>query len=126
MRKQSLTGFFPPIVAKVLGGTSSAEETNAAVTLLGTTQATAVQLPYDTNTVTGASNTGGLLPKNASANDTCFVANSGGNTIKIYPQTAAGTINGGSAGAAVTLATLKAADFRCIDGADNWYYVVTG
>ncbi len=126
--KRNLLGahLTPLQVTAVVGTNSYENNAAAAVTLLGTTQAGAVQLGYDVNNVTGASNTGGLLPQSADTSDTCFVANSGANTIKIYPATATGTINGGAAGAAVTIATLKAAEFRNTGGGDNWYYVVTG
>lgn len=112
--------------AAVVGTNSYSEASGAATTLLGTTITDAVQLPADVNNVTGASNTGALLPQSASPSDSCFVYNSGANTIKVYPATSAGKINGGSAGVAVTIATLKAAEFVMVGPADNWAYVVTG
>lgn len=116
-----------PGQAQAIVGLDNWSANNGAVTTLaGTTQATAVQMSYCISAVTGASNTGGLLPQNASPGDRMFVANTGANTIKVYPATAAGTINGGSAAASISLATLKAAEFVQVGSGDTWYYVVTG
>ena len=43
----------------------------------------------------------------------------------VFPTTAAGKINNGSAGAAVSVAQNKTAEFVNLDGADNWMAVVS-
>ena len=64
----------------------------------------------------GASNSGIKLPLClAGAEYTVYV--SGANTIKVYPP-ASGTINGGSADAAVSVATKTRTILTCIDGTD--------
>lgn len=77
-----------------------------AVTAAGSTLATATLLNAKFNNVsTVAASTGVALPAGAAPGDVVFVANGGANALSVYPATAAGTINGGSAGAAVSLAT---------------------
>lgn len=120
-KRNLLGGHLPPVTASAIVGTNGYQENGAvAKTLLGTTQATALQLSADVENVTGASNTGGLLPQSADPSDNVFIYNSGVNTVKIYPATATGTINGGSAGAAFSLTTLTGQGFTQIGGADNW------
>ena len=43
----------------------------------------------------------------------------------VFPTTAAGKINNGSAGAAVSVAQNKTAEFINLDGADNWMALVS-
>lgn len=43
----------------------------------------------------------------------------------VFPATAAGKVNNGSAGAAVSVAQNKTADFYNLDGADNWMAVLS-
>lgn len=43
----------------------------------------------------------------------------------VFPSTAAGKINNGSAGAAVSVAQNKTAEFVCLDGSDNWLALVS-
>lgn len=120
-KKNIIGAHMPPTAATAIVGTNGYQENGAAAkTLTGTTQATALQLGADVENVTGASNTGGLLPQSADVSDNLFIYNSGTNTVKIYPATAAGTINGGSAGAAFSLTTLTGQGFTQIGGVDNW------
>jgi len=64
----------------------------------------------------GASNSGIKLPASlAGAEYTVFVT--GANTIKVWPP-ASGTINGGSADAAVSVATKTRTILTCLDGTD--------
>jgi hypothetical protein len=74
----------------------------------GSTLAGATLLPAVNNFIgTAAASTGVILPANANLGDSIFVFNGGASTAAVYPPSAAGTINGGSAGAAVNIATLK-------------------
>jgi hypothetical protein len=43
----------------------------------------------------------------------------------VFPATAAGKLNNGSAGAAVSVAQNKTAEFINLDGADNWMAIVS-
>ena len=103
-------------------------ETSASYTAAGSTLATAT--PVTTrlaNVTTVAASTGVSLPVNAAAGELCFVRNGGANALSVYPATSSGTINGGSAGAAVSLAvtTYKTQNslFLCL-GNDVWIQYV--
>ena len=96
----------------------------SGLTATGSTLATALPLNARTNIVgTVAASTGVALPLGAPVGDIVFVSNGGANALSVYPATAAGVINGGSAGAAVSLATTtyktKNSLFLCL-GNDNW------
>lgn len=121
-QKKNLIGaHLSPAAASMIVGTSGYQDNSAsAKTLTGTTQATALQLACDVENVTGSANTGGLLPQNPDPSDSISVYNSGANTVKIYPATATGTINGGAAGAAYSLTTLTLMSFTNVGGGDNW------
>lgn len=92
---------------------------------LGTTQATAApMLSSIVNVATGTSNQGILLPPGQVIGS---VINATGATIKIYPATPAGTIDGGSAGAAVTLTSAhRGATFYPLPGTDKWASALIG
>lgn len=91
---------------------------------LGTTQATAApMLSAIVNVSTGTSNQGTLLPPGPVA---VFVNNATGATIKIYPATSAGTIDGGSGGAAVTLTSAHRAAYFYPIGQDKWVSALVG
>lgn len=115
----------PRAAAAIVGMNSYTENNGAAITAAGTTITDALQLSADVNNVAGASNAGVKLDPNASPSDLCVVYVSGSNTIKAYPATASGTINGGSAGASVSIPTLKMGIFINVGGGDNWGYLVT-
>jgi hypothetical protein len=94
-----------------------------AVTAAGTTIADAASLPGAVNIIaTAAASTGVKLPDMNYACAVVFVVNKGANTVNVYPPSSTGTINAGSAGAAVTLATGKAGVFVST-GAGTYLFV---
>lgn len=98
------------------------------LTATGSTLATGLALNAKFNNVTtAAASTGVVLPL-AAAGDVVFVRNGGANALSVYPNSATGTIGGGSAGAAVSLAVTndktKNAMFVCW-GSDVWAQVVS-
>lgn len=105
---------------------------SAATGLVATGSALADALPLRAkfNKVgTAAASTGVSLPVGAAAGDMVVVQNSGANALSVYPATAAGTIAGGSAGAAVSLAVTTEKTqhqiFICW-GSDVWTRVISG
>jgi hypothetical protein len=88
------------IPSRVLGAGASSLMTVAicgdgvdGLTAVGSTRANALQLTKIYNSVdTAASGTGVLLPP-TQMGETIFIANSGANTIKVYPYESATTIN---------------------------------
>jgi len=84
------------------------EPTSAAVTAAGTTIADATLLTGVVNNVsTAAASTGVKLNSNTPLGITVVVRNGGANDLKLYPPTSSDIINGGVAGAAITLTTLN-------------------
>lgn len=124
--KDDLAGLgIHPEVAAVLG----LEEVNASpvrsvatgLTAAGTTIANALQLTALVNLVsTAAASTGVKLPANTPIGQFVFISNAGANAINVFPPTSTGTLNGGSAGAAVTLAIGGAANLCVRTSATNW------
>lgn len=107
------------------GGTDGA----LTITAAGSTLATATALNSNLNVVTTAgASTGVSLPANAHPGEIVFVYNAGANALSVYPATATGTIAGGSAGAAVSLAVTniktRNAMFICV-GTDTWMQYVS-
>jgi hypothetical protein len=105
------------------------DSASTAVTAAGSTLSTATPLQSRFNNVsTVAASTGVSLPVNAPAGLVVFVRNTGANALSVYPATAAGTISGGSAGAAVSLAVTtqltQNSMFVCW-GNDVWTRVVS-
>lgn len=101
-----------------------------AITAAGNSLATATPLTSKFNKVTtAAASTGVSLPAGSAAGEVVVVQNSGANALSVYPATATGTIAGGSAGAAVSLATTtektQHALFVCW-GNDVWTRVISG
>lgn len=85
-----------------------AEPVSAAVTAAGTTISDATLLTGQVNNVsTAAASTGVKLNPNTPLGITVTVRNGGANDLKLYPPTSSDIINGGSAGAAITLTTLN-------------------
>lgn len=88
------------IPSRVLGAGASSLMTVAicgdgvdGLTAVGSTRADALQLTKVNNAVnTAAAGTGVLLPP-TQMGETIFIANSGANTIKVYPYESATTIN---------------------------------
>ena len=104
-------------------------EPAAVLAAAGSTLATATPLVAKFNNVaTVAASQGVSLPLNAVAGEVVFVRNTGANALSVYPATASGTISGGSAGAAVSLATTtqltQNSMFVCW-GNDVWTRVVS-
>lgn len=95
----------------------------ASITAAGSTIADAAALPGAVNIITtAAASTGVILPDLKGPVCVVAVVNKGASTVSVYPPTAAGTINGGTAGAAVTLATTKAGIFFST-GTGTWLFV---
>jgi hypothetical protein len=96
-----------------------------ALTATGTDLATALVLTKLINVVgTTASSTGVALPTAIPIGQTVIVQNNGANALSIYPPTSTGTLNGGSAGAAVTSAA--GAGATCIRlSSTDWLVSVT-
>jgi hypothetical protein len=96
------------------------------LTATGSSQATALQLANRTalnEITTAASSTGVVLPAPKSLGMTITIANQGANTLSVYPQLG-GTIDNGTANAAVTLAPGKTAAYEA-SSLTNWYTVAT-
>lgn len=93
------------------------------LTAAGSTQATALAIKASTSVFsTTAASTGAVLPV-ASIGDTATIFNGGASTLAVYPPLG-GTINGGSANAAVTVATTKGTNLVCVStNGLNWISV---
>lgn len=93
------------ISAAAVGITASATQT-----LAGGTKLTAINNVIATSAASGnAVVLPALLPGQA-----VYVYNDGANPIKVFPAAAGVAIDGGSAGAAVTLTNAKRAEFICV------------
>lgn len=116
--KQDLMGLKQPAaLASVLG-----HDPLVTVSAAGSTQAGATQLTGNFANVTVAtSNQGVILPSGQGQAPTALV-NTSGQTIKVYPF-GTETINGGSAGAAVSVPNGKAAVFY--PSGQTWIAVVS-
>lgn len=80
-----------------------AQNTATSITAAGTTLATATALTATFNVVaTTPASSGVTLPDVTGT--AIWIVNSGANALTVYPNSASGTINGGTAGAGVTLA----------------------
>jgi hypothetical protein len=102
----------PPEQAAKLGTPTidalPAEPCSAAVTAAGTTIADATLLTGQVNNVTtAAASTGVKLNPLTPLGITVTVRNGGANDLKLYPPTSSDIINGGLAGASITLTTLN-------------------
>lgn len=98
-----------PEVAQVLGAStvrrSPTRDVATALTATGSALSDAYQITTLNSTFgTVASSTGAKLPSYWPIGQLGFVQNDGANPLTIYPPTSSGTINGGSAGAGVTVA----------------------
>lgn len=92
-------GLFANTAAAVTGSVATGITAGATQTQAGATPLTASSNVVGT---VGTTNDGVILPAGAVGDDV-FVRNSGANTVKVYPPVG-GSINGGTANAAVTLA----------------------
>lgn len=92
---------------------------DVAVTAAGTTIADATLLTAYNNIVTNvAAGTGVQLPT-AAAGEIVKVTNLGANLLAVYPDSATSTIDGGAAGAALTLLAGQSAEFYYL-GSGSW------
>lgn len=85
----------------------SADQASVAtgLTAAGTVIGDALQLTALVNVIsTAAASTGVKLPQGVDIGVEVVVQNNGASTMNLFPPTSAGTLNGGSAGAAVTIA----------------------
>lgn len=107
------------------------QDTSAVtISAAGSTLATATPLTSRFNKVTTVAASAGVsLPVGVGVGEVVVVQNSGSNALSVYPATATGTIAGGSAGAAVSLAVTtektQHAMFICW-GNDVWTRVISG
>lgn len=115
--------------ANILGSetTTNTPTRSSATTLTatGTNLATALALTSLNNVLTTvALNTGVKLPTVTPIGAMVVIQNNGANPLNVFPPTATGTLNAGSAGAAVT--TAAAAGALCIRvSATDWLVYVT-
>lgn len=112
----------PPATASAVAGA-----VQLAQTATGSDQAGAFAITQPvTEFTTTASSTGARLPATTAGiigADSGLVMNNGANTLTLYPPTG-GKINGGSANAGVSVATLKAASWTARGNGD--YFVIVG
>ncbi len=111
---------------ELIGGGLSAGQANAiqgsiapTVAAAGNSLATGTVI---TTAISGVSSgTGGVtLPTWANTGDLFSVYNLTGSSITVYPSTSSGKINGGNAGAGVTVSANKGGKFRLLDNGVNW------
>ena len=113
----------PTSTASVMGtetiGSATQKSVSTGLTATGTVIGDALQLVSLVNVVsTAAASTGVKLPDVDIGVDV-IVQNNGANALNLFPPSATGTLNGGSAGAAVTIAA--AAGNRAIKlSATDW------
>jgi hypothetical protein len=95
----------------------------SAITAAGSSISDAASLSGAVNIITTAAASSGVkLPDLGGPMCVVAVVNKGANTVNVYPPSSSGSINGGSAGAAVTIATNKAAVFFST-GTGTWLHV---
>lgn len=105
-----------PITAS---GTLTVDFTPAIVAAAGTVQGDATLIAALENAVTTVASGSGVVLPASSQKFPRTIANHGANTLKIYPNSG-GTINGGSANAAVTIAVNQAVRLGTADGTAWW------
>jgi hypothetical protein len=104
--------------AQAIVGFVSLAQTASASAQGGQTLPTSI-VEYTSSTA----NYGPTLPSDAAPGDQYTVFNNTANTIKVWPASGY-KLNGGSADAALSLTTLKAATFTSL-GNGNWVYNLT-
>jgi len=118
------------LVKSILGSGNAGQSAQAIVGFVSKAQAATAAaqggqlLPtsiveYSTST----SNYGPTLPSDAAPGDKYWVSNTSANTIKVWPASGF-KINGGSADAALSIATLKSAVFVSL-GDGNWFAILS-
>lgn len=89
-----------PERAELLGN-----DVSTALSAAGTTIADATDITTETSSFgTVAASSGAQLPSKAKVGGVFFVENRGANALSLYPHSSTGTLNGGSAGDAVSVA----------------------
>lgn len=117
----------PPEQASAIDGYTASSAPNltstGSITAAGTTIADATALTSFVNVVsTTATSTGVKLP-DVPVGQSVFVQNNGANALNLWPHSSTGTLNGGTAGAAVTIAA--AAGNICVrSSSTNWLVYV--
>lgn len=125
-----------PLAKSLMGSGASAGLTQSilgrvanTLTATGSASTDALLVTSGVNIVTTtASSTGVILPPGngtvaiANIGDEIWIANHGAQTLTVYPP-AGYKINNGSANSGISVATLKAALCKCIDG-NNWTVIV--
>lgn len=114
----------PDVTAKILDaqtvGASPTRSVTTGITAAGSDLAGATALTSFVNVVgTTAASTGVKLPSTFPIGQFGVVQNDGANALNLFPPTSSGTINGGSAGAAVTIAS-AAANIFFKTSSTNW------
>lgn len=101
-------GLAPELASSITTNTVTAAPTRSvstALTATGTTITDALQLVSFNNIIsTAAASTGVKLNSSWPVGQIGLVQNNGANALNLFPPTSSMTINGGSAGAAVTIA----------------------
>lgn len=93
----------------------------SAITATGSAIGDAYDLSKPFNVVaTTASSTGVQLTEGLKGR-LVAIKNNGAQTLSVYPHSATATIDGGSAGAAKSVATTKIGLFYCDPGTDAWF-----
>lgn len=93
------------VVAKNIRDSAHQGSVATGLTAAGTVIGDALQLTALVNVIsTAAASTGVKLPQGVDIGVEVVVQNNGASTMNLFPPTSAGTLNGGSAGAAVTIA----------------------
>lgn len=100
--------------------TAVAEPYTTGITAEGTVIGDATALTSVTNVITTAAASTGVKLWDAPLGSEVFVYNGGANTVNVWPTGASDTINGGSGGAAITIAAGKARIFKRLS-ATAWY-----
>lgn len=85
---------------------------NSAVTAAGTVITDATDLVASNNYISTAAASSGVQLPSVPLGDSLCVYNGGANAVKVYPHSSTGTINAGSAGAAVTCPVNTLMTFR--------------
>ena len=107
-------GMMSPMVASMIH-----VGTETTVAAAGSTSADAATLTGDSNMVTGADGTKGVILPNVEANSMILVSNQAGSALKVYPP-ASGKLNGLTASSgSVSIAANKGGYFARLDNI-NW------
>lgn len=99
----------PATSDSIFGTSSDLSADIGTVAAAGSTLATGTAIANGTTYVTGADGTKGVTLPTAFAGQNYVIFNNGGSALKVYPTSASMAFNGGSAGAAITVAANKGA-----------------